>query len=56
MYDRRMYDLRRGYARLTLVAFALLAFTVSGSASPQETKASLKNTDNSRRHLLSWPQ
>lgn len=53
MDDRRVYDLRRGYSRLTLVAVALLAFTVSGSASPQEKRASLKNTDTSRRQLHS---
>lgn len=48
-----MYDLRRGYSRLTLVALAVLAFTVSNSASPRETRASLKNTDTSRRQLHS---
>lgn len=51
MCDRRVYGLRRGYSRLTPVAFALLAFTASGSASPQETRASRENSDTSRRQL-----
>lgn len=54
MYERRMYDLSRGYSRLTPVVFALLAFTVSGSACAQGTRASLKSTDTSVP--FSWPQ